>query len=141
MQKAGLALILGFLSGCSYFQEPLEISKAGPLLPQIFEKPELPPNFKLEANYDSIKTGFLEQKCIYCHQPGHKASRVPLLTKEDLLNSPLDIVIPGNSEESGLILVLAKEARKPMPPKNSNAPDVTEEDIAIIKQWIDKGAP
>ncbi len=141
MQKAGLFLILGFLSSCSYFQEPLEIPKVGPLLPQLFEKPELPPNFKLEANYESIKTGFLEQKCIYCHQPGHKASRVPLLTKEDLLNSPLDIVIPGNSEESGLILVLAKDARKPMPPKNSNAPDVTEEDIAIVKQWIDKGAP
>ncbi len=141
MKKAVFVLILGFISACSYFQDPMQIAPAGPLLPQVFEKPDLPPNFKLEADFESIKTGFLEQKCIYCHQPGHKASRVPLLTKEDLINSPLDIVIPGNSEESGLILVLAKEARKPMPPKNSNAPLVTEEDITILKQWINKGAP
>lgn len=140
MQTVAIFIAVVFLSACSYFGAPLEIAPMQNL-PQVFEKPDLPPNFKLEATYDSIKTGFLEQKCIYCHQPGHKASRVPLLTREDLLNSPLEIVIPGNSEESDIILVLAKEARKPMPPRNSNAPQVTDEDIAILKQWIDKGAP
>ncbi len=140
MKTVAIFIAFVFLSACSYFGAPLELAPRQ-ILPQVFEKPDLPPNFKLEATYDSIKTGFLEQKCIYCHQPGHKASRVPLLTREDLLNSPLEIVIPGNSEESDIILVLAKEARKPMPPKNSNAPLVTDEDIAILKQWIDKGAP
>ena len=140
MKKVLVVSAVLFLSACSYLGAPLDLAPGKPL-PQVFEKPDLPPNFKLEPTYDSIKTGFLEQKCIYCHQPGHKASRVPLLTREDLLNSPLDIVIPGNSEESDIILVLAKDARKPMPPLNSNAPLVTEEDIRILKQWIDQGAP
>ncbi len=141
MKKAWLVLFFGILNACSLFQEPKATRSANQNVIPIFEKPELPPNFKLEPTFESIKVGFIEQKCLYCHQPGHKAERVPMSTREDLIDSPLEIVIPGNSEESGILLVIAADARKPMPPKNSGAPAVTAEDIAILKQWIDQGAP
>ena len=84
--------------------------------------------------------GILEQKCLYCHAPGKRGERVSLDTKEALINSPLEIVIPGNAEESDIILVLAPDARKPMPPRNSGPAPITEEEKNILIQWINQGA-
>ncbi len=94
----------------------------------------------LEPKYDSIRSEILEKKCIVCHQVGGKAARVPLLTRSDLLDSPLDIVIPGNAEESGLVMVLGEKARKRMPPPDSGMSPVSAQDLEVIKDWISRGA-
>lgn len=56
----------------------------------------------LTPKFESIKSLILEPKCIACHKPGGKAENIPLLTRSDLLDSPHDLVIPGNADESGL---------------------------------------
>lgn len=105
--------------------------------------PPSPPRIEptpLVPTFSSIKANVIDHKCIQCHTPGGKAERIPLKALKDLTESPLEIVIPGNAEESGLILVTAADARKPMPPVGSGIPPVTPEEINVIKEWIQNGA-
>ena len=104
----------------------------------------LPP---LLPNFLSIKTHILEPRCLSCHSPGNSVARIPLVTREDLLNSPLELVIPGNAEESGLILAVRNEdPNKVMPPEKTPSGQPTgfsrlkEEEIRIIEEWIQRGA-
>ena len=142
MKNSFLLLCWVFLSSCSYFGAPIDLAPKVSKISSwpIFTKPELPTGFKLEPTYESIRVGILEQKCLYCHAPGKRGERVPMNTKEDLINSPLEIVIPGNAEESDIILVLAPDARKMMPPLNAGPAPITEEEKNIIIQWINQGA-
>ena len=94
----------------------------------------------LEARFDSIQRNVLAVKCLVCHSAGGKAERVPLISRDDLINSPLDIVIPGNAAESGLILVIQEGARKKMPPPESKIEPVKPDEIKIIEEWITNGA-
>ncbi len=94
----------------------------------------------LEPTFKSINQNILQMKCFVCHAPGKEAERVSLDSAESMINSPLEIVIPGNSEESGLIISISPNARKIMPPKKSGITPLKPEEIAIIKQWIDNGA-
>lgn len=95
----------------------------------------------LEAKFDSIKSVIFERKCLSCHSAGGKAERVPLASRDDLINSPLEIVIPGNADESGLIMTLTGQITdKFMPPRDSGISPVKAEDIEIIKEWIKNGA-
>lgn len=102
---------------------------------QVEPEPELRPEFV------SIKARILDRKCMTCHSPGGSASQIPLVTKDDLINSNLDIVVPGNPDDSGLMIVLEEGARKFMPPKKSGFTPVSEEEKAVIRQWITDGAP
>ncbi|MBY0518139.1 MAG: c-type cytochrome [Bacteriovoracaceae bacterium] len=95
----------------------------------------------IEPTYSSIKKNVLELKCISCHKTGEQAGRIPLVTKEDLLNSPYDLVVPGDPDESGIMIVLEPGARKFMPPKDSGISPITEEEKNAIKVWIQNGAP
>jgi len=109
--------------------------------------PELPlngapvtPEDPLLPKFESIKTLILQAKCVVCHAPGKKAENIPLIERSDLLDSPYDLVIPGDADGSGLILVLLEGARKKMPPSDSGISPVSENEIAIIKDWIKNGA-
>ena len=123
-------------------REQLEILSAwiqagGPEFPIEQQPPDTP---ELEAKFASIKSLILDVKCLRCHSVGGTAERVPLTSLEEILNSPLDIVLPGNPDESGLILVLQEDARKPMPPPSSGISRVKPEEVEVIKQWILNGA-
>lgn len=101
----------------------------------------------LEPNFASIKTHILEVKCLSCHASGKPVARILLVTKEDLLNSPLDIVVPGNPEESGIILAVTnQDPQKKMPPVKDEQGNETgyaplsDEEVGIISLWINNGA-
>lgn len=95
----------------------------------------------LKPEFASIKKLIIDQKCLTCHSLHGKASRVPLDTLEDMINSPFEIVIPGNPDESDLVLTLDREnAAKPMPPIKSGITAVSAEDLETVKEWIRKGA-
>lgn len=123
-----IALLMPLL-GCGAYHE----TKGSNESPLDQNKPLLP-------TFESIKAGVLEPKCVSCHRPGGRATNIPLLTKSDLLESRYDIVIPGNAEESGIVIVLQEGARKKMPPRESGIPGVTAEQLATIRLWIDNGA-
>lgn len=112
-------------------ETPLNGSDAPPPVPVEILKPE----------FSSIKKLIIDRKCLSCHKPGGEAPRVLLNTPEDMIDSPLEIVIPGNADESGFIMSLDWEnSTKPMPPKKSGITPVSAEEIEIIKQWINNGA-
>ena len=94
----------------------------------------------LEPTFNSINKNILKNKCIVCHSVGKVAERVPLDSPKSMIDSPLEIVIPGNSEESGLIISTSPNARKIMPPKKSGIAPLKPEEIEIVRQWIDNGA-
>lgn len=102
----------------------------------------------LEPTYASIRAVILEPKCLMCHAPGKPTARVPLVTWKDLLESPLDIVIPGNAAESGLILsVTHEDPDKLMPPprdkegKPTGYSPLSAREIQVLMDWINRGAP
>ncbi|MBC7539423.1 MAG: hypothetical protein H7281_11425 [Bacteriovorax sp.] len=103
---------------------------------------DLPPptTEPLEPKFSSIKKNILQTKCFVCHSAGKEGERVSLNSPEDMINSPLEIVIPGNPDESDLILVVSPDARKIMPPKKSGMASLKPEEIETIKQWIANGA-
>lgn len=81
-------------------------------------------------------------KCVSCHAPGELGEKVPLLTRDDLVNSPLELAIPGNAAESGLVIAITRpdSDEKRMPPPKTGAARLKEEEIAAIRTWIDNGA-
>lgn len=94
----------------------------------------------LGPTFNSINKNILQNKCIVCHAVGKVAERVPLDSPKSMIDSPLEIVIPGNSEESGLIISTSPKARKIMPPKKSGIAPLKPEEIEIVRLWIDNGA-
>lgn len=101
------------------------------------DNPTLPP---LEPKFSSIRTVVFETRCISCHTAGGTAEKVPLVDYTALLGSPRELVLPGNAEESGLILALDRTDDNQMPPKNSGIRHLSEQDISAIKTWIQNGA-
>ncbi|MBC7714874.1 MAG: hypothetical protein H7177_16120 [Rhizobacter sp.] len=94
----------------------------------------------LEAKFLSIQKNIFQNKCLVCHSPGKEAERVSLNTPQEMIDSPLEIVIPGNPDDSDLIFVISPTARKIMPPKKSGITSLKPEEIEILKQWIANGA-
>jgi uncharacterized membrane protein len=117
-----------FIVGCT---DPVHINPRDPRTPGF--KP-------LEPTFKSLRENLIEPKCIECHSAGGEAELTPLATREDLVDSPLEIVIPGNPDDSALMIVLRPGARKPMPPPDSGVAPVSEEDLKVIEEWIRSGA-
>jgi mono/diheme cytochrome c family protein len=119
------------------------IQVGGRKLPADGSNEPPPPPTQMTANFSSIQTHILQQKCIRCHAVDGvdpKAKETPLTTYEEILNSPKEIVLPGNPAESGLILVFQPNALKPMPPLDSGISPLKSEEIKIIEDWILSGA-
>lgn len=105
----------------------------GSQVPDVHEEP-------IQPTFASIKKKVLDMKCISCHGPGGVAARMPLVSKEDLLNSPQEIVVPGSPDDSGIMIVTEHGARKFMPPEDSGITPLTEEERNAIRIWIENGA-
>lgn len=110
-----------------------ETALDGSSLPPIQIEP-LKPTFK------SIQQNILQKKCLVCHSAGNEAERVSLDSPEEMIDSPYGIIVPGDPDESGLVLVTLPTARKRMPPPKSGLAALKPEEIEIVKQWITNGA-
>lgn len=91
----------------------------------------------IQPTYESIKRIIIDRKCLACHSQGGSAERISMNTYEDLVNSPIEMVVPGSPDDSGFMIVIAPNARRFMPPKKSGISAVTEEESAAISQWIE----
>jgi len=108
------------------------------------EEPALPP---LSAEFESLRVNILIPKCQSCHAPGKAVARIPLINKEDLLDSPLELVIPGNAEESGLMIAITRvDLKKLMPPpldaqgNPTGYERLSDAEIEAVRAWIEEGA-
>jgi hypothetical protein len=98
--------------------------------------PVAPP---LEPSFASIRSRILVTRCLKCHGAGGEVERIPLDPLQALLDSPRELVIPGNSVDSGLLLALQRQDDKRMPPPAEGAP-LSPAEISTIARWIDEGA-
>lgn len=114
------------------------IEMGGPLQAQNpGEEPPLPE--PVQPNYESINKNVFVPKCVACHSEGHSAYQV-LLSRQELLNSPLELVLPGNPDESGLIIAIERIDHKRMPPEKDGYSALTSAEIVAIRKWIEDGA-
>lgn len=98
------------------------------------------PEPKLEAKFSSIRKLIFEPKCMACHSTGGLAEKVPFMAYEQFLNSPRDIVIPKEPDDSGLVIAIEREDDKRMPPPETGANPLSEEERKTIRDWISNGA-
>ena len=56
------------------------------------------------------------------------------------MNSPLELVIPGNADESGLVVALERSDDKRMPPGKEGYSVLKDDAKLAIRKWIENGA-
>jgi len=88
----------------------------------------------------------LSNHCFYCHgpDPKHRQADLRLDTRE---GATADLggyaaIVPGKPEESVLLArVASTDPAECMPPPDSKKPHLTAEQIALLRRWIEQGAP
>ena len=106
-----------------------------------FAPEEIPPEPTpvLEAKFTSIRRLIFETRCDSCHAlSGVVAIKVPLDFRA-LIESPRELIVPENAEESGLMIAITRQDDKRMPPPKSGAP-LSQEELTAIQKWINDGA-
>jgi mono/diheme cytochrome c family protein/predicted Ser/Thr protein kinase len=84
----------------------------------------------------------LQRNCLECHgrDPRGVKNNLHILDHQNLLDSARRIVVPGAPEDSRLIQRIADGS---MPPEEEEVrlPRVSDEELALLKEWILGGAP
>ena len=89
--------------------------------------------------YDSINRNVFQTSCKDCHNSTGSGKRI-LFDKDALLNSPLELIIPNNPDESGLVVALERIDSKRMPPAKEGYSALKDDAKAAIRKWIENGA-
>lgn len=84
--------------------------------------------------------GLLQNKCIKCHSGNRLEGELDLGNRAGLLRGGLHgpAVVPGDHQKS-LLWQLVAHKKEPFMPYER--PKLSEDDIAALAQWIDRGAP
>lgn len=83
----------------------------------------------------------VEARCVECHNPEETDGGLMLTTIESMLaggRKAGPAVIPGNPDESPLILYVTGELRPQMP---KGEEPLTEQEVTLLRAWIAAGAP
>ncbi len=86
----------------------------------------------------------LSDKCFFCHgpDPNHREADLRLDVREDVFadRGGYAAVVPGKLDESELIArITSDDESMKMPPPDSHK-ELTAEQIALIKRWVEQGA-
>ena len=115
---------------------------AVPRLPLILTCILLSSSIARAAESDPVVAGramvVLKQHCISCHNHEKKKGGLVLTSREMAMHGGESgpVIVPGKSADSPLAAAVSPEADPHMPPKGQLTPD----EIAAIKAWIDSGA-
>jgi len=122
---------------------------------------KFPASSKTGVTYAKDIQPIFKQYCFKCHGDGPQyRANLRLDSLEAVLKGGKDgkVIVPGKSEESDLVLDVARVSEKPMPPKpraprgnaggatNATPPPapaevkLTAEEVGLIRAWIDQGA-
>ena len=83
----------------------------------------------------------LSDRCFECHGPDEEAREADL--RLDLRDEAVSLaIVPGDAKESELLrrLITTDDDEK-MPPVDSRHQSLSKEQVELIRQWIDEGAP
>jgi hypothetical protein len=108
------------------------------------------PTALLAATPDKIRFNqhvrpILSGNCFYCHgpDPKHREADLRLDVREEAVadRGGYAAIVPGNPDKSELLRrVSSTDPDEFMPPPASKKPHLTEEQIAILRRWIEQGA-
>lgn len=92
------------------------------------------------TSYRGAVRKVFQRHCVVCHNTSRASADLDLSTYEGVLagGSSGEAVVAGSTEDSYLYLVTAHEEEPVMPPGADRVPD---EDLAILRRWIELGLP
>lgn len=98
-----------------------------------------------EIDFNRDVRPILNRSCTACHGGVKQAGGVSFIIREQALalgDSNLPTVLPFKPEESELLrrILLPGDDDEAMPPKNHHAERLPDEEVAILRQWIEEGA-
>lgn len=110
----------------------------GPTLPLNGKDPGALRMPILAANYLSIKENIIDKRCIICHQEGGSGAKYLMTSREVMLANRM--IIPGDAMKSKFIRYIDVNSKKFMPPKKTGMSPVTEQEKALVIEWMQNGA-
>lgn len=108
--------------------------------PNVGPLPELPTG--LQANWDSLSENIFFPRCAVCHSPNGEAPWVDLSSRSGMAKTLIKHIDFKQPLKSKLILRLS-DKDEPMPPlpPYSDLPQLTEDEINVVIEWIEAGLP
>jgi mono/diheme cytochrome c family protein len=94
----------------------------------------------LTADWASLTSSIFQPRCRPCHNPEGQARFLDLSTRESLLAERHRLFDFDNPDLSYLIQVV-RDPVEPMPPLNSSLRKLSEEEVAVLVEWIAQGLP
>lgn len=98
--------------------------------------PPPPPPPPLTATFSSISQNILQPKCVACHRAGGEEGDIRYESYSSTLATGK--IRAGSAAESGIMDEIESGS---MPPAKDGYAPLTATEIAVIRQWIDAGAP
>ena len=144
LRRALPVLFIAGAAACGSDSAPSTPAEPTPTTPT----PTTPTPGNPAATLSAIQNAVFDPSCVDCHGPDHSHAGLDLSAgraHENLVSAPsiqvaLNLVTPGDAENSYLIHKLEGRAGivgDRMPPAG---PFVTGDDLDAIRQWIDDGA-
>ncbi len=100
-------------------------------------------NRKTEINFNKEIYPFFKRNCLACHNNSKAKAKLILETADDIRKGSSDgeVLVPGKAEESLLYTTSAHLVEDVMPPDNnkSKAKNLTPQELALLKLWINQG--
>src|SRR5262249_21712331 len=115
--------------------------------PRAAEAPPAPtPPAKVIIDFNRQILPILSENCFACHGPDEKQRKAKfrLDTKEGAfaeLESGNHAIVPGKPAESEIIVRIASKDRTEHMPPPTSGKKLTPQQVELLRQWIDQGAP
>lgn len=93
-----------------------------------------------KVNYEDHVKPIFRASCLSCHNTNKKTADLDLSNYTALMQGggSGEVIEPGSADDSYLFMVMNHDTEPVMPPKSNRLP---EETLAIVRKWIDQGAP
>src|SRR5438046_7893340 len=94
-----------------------------------------------KPTYSQVRAIFA-QHCLSCHDSKEQEGGLILETHQTLLKGGDDgaVIVPGKAAES-LLVQQIEHTKKPFMPPPKKGDKLSPQEIAVIRAWIDAGAP
>jgi len=98
------------------------------------------------VGFQSEITPILREKCQQCHLPpegqGYVLTGLSMESYDTLMNGTVygKVIIPGDSKRSVFNKLIEGRAGESMKMPHGNSPGLSDEEIKILKSWVNQGA-
>jgi hypothetical protein len=99
------------------------------------------PPKELEPTWESLSIKLFFPKCVQCHNPGGQASFLDISTRQKFWEQRVELLNNFEDVENSYLFEVINDPDEPMPPAFSGIGILSENEKAIIKEWIEKGLP